>query len=425
MKDVIVVGAGLAGLACAREAQRRGAEVLVLEAADGVGGRVRTDEVEGFRLDRGFQVLLTAYPECRRELDYTGLRLKAFKPGALVRHGGKMHRLADPFRTPIEALEGAFDPLVSFGDKLRVGKLRMRAGAKTSEQIFAEEEMSTAMKLRELGFSAEMVERFFRPFYGGVFLETELVTSSRLFEFYFKMFAEGETAVPARGMGEIAKQMAADLRRGGLRLGAKVMEVVPAGECVMCRLEDGEELVARQAVLATNDRLRTEVESEGRVLMPGSNAGERWNSTVCFYFASEKAPLEEAILVLNGEGDAAGPVNNFVVMSAVSAELAPEGQQLMCASVVGRYAAEEMGRLETGVREQLGSWFGAGVKGWRLLKSYNIPFALPRTEHVSWEGGTRSTHSDNVFVCGDLHEFGSLQGALMSGRRAAEAALGS
>src|SRR5438270_7533936 len=208
MPRTIVIGAGLAGLACARALQRSGREVLVLEAAAAPGGRVRTDVVDGFRLDRGFQVLLTAYPECKAALDYDALQLRKFKPGALVWHSGRFHRLVDPKRHPLESLFSAVDPFISLPDKLRVAKLTAKVLARSSEDLFAEPEASTIDRLRKLNFSDQIIERFFRPFFAGVFLEEQLSTSSRLFEFYFQMFAKGATAVPALCMGGIPRHLA-------------------------------------------------------------------------------------------------------------------------------------------------------------------------------------------------------------------------
>jgi phytoene dehydrogenase-like protein len=168
MIDVAIVGAGLAGLNCAAILERAGLDAIVLEASDAPGGRVRTDVFEGFRLDRGFQVLLTAYPEAERVLDYEALQLKPMTAGALVWHGGKLHRFADPFRQPLQALGSLFDGVVSLGDKLRVASLREHVRQGEIAELFAAPEMSTLAFLRGRGFSEAMIDRFFRPFFGGV-----------------------------------------------------------------------------------------------------------------------------------------------------------------------------------------------------------------------------------------------------------------
>ncbi|MDX1548792.1 MAG: FAD-dependent oxidoreductase, partial [Rhodothermales bacterium] len=199
--DVVVIGAGLAGLVCARTLHRAGRSVVVLDAADGVGGRIRTDVVEGFRLDRGFQALQTAYPEAQRQFDYAALGLRSFYPGALVRFDGRFHRLADPFRQLLDATGTILSPIGTFKDKLRVAKLRSELVNSSLADLFARDEMTTIEALRDrYHFSENIIERFFRPFFGGIFFDPALQTSSRMFDFVFRMFALGDTALPAEGM---------------------------------------------------------------------------------------------------------------------------------------------------------------------------------------------------------------------------------
>ena len=174
--DAIVIGAGLAGLSCARRLAAGGLDVRVLEASDGVGGRVRTDDLNGFQLDRGFQVLLTAYPEAQEVLDYATLDLRAFYAGSLIRCSGAFHRLADPWRQPWDALRGLFAPVGGLRDKLRVGQLRRRVLSQDWQRLFAADDVSSNDFLRDFGFSDAIIQRFFRPFFSGVFLESELQT---------------------------------------------------------------------------------------------------------------------------------------------------------------------------------------------------------------------------------------------------------
>ena len=197
----VIVGAGLAGLCCAKHLREAGQSSIVLQASDGIGGRVRTDRVEGFLLDRGFQVLLTAYPETQRHLDYAALDLRSFVPGALVHVDGRFHRIVDPWRRPVDALMHALSPIGSLADKARVARLRHRVLRGTLDALWSRPEQSTYAALVADGFSAQMIDRFFRPFFGGVLLDPDLATSSRMFEFTFRMFALGDSAVPAAGMG--------------------------------------------------------------------------------------------------------------------------------------------------------------------------------------------------------------------------------
>jgi len=414
MTDAVIVGAGLAGLSCAISLEAAGLAITLLEASDGPGGRVRTDVVEGFRLDRGFQVMLTAYPEAKRLLDERALQLRKFEPGALVWHGGKFHRFADPFRNPIGAARFLFDSIVPLGDKLRVAMLRARAQHGTFEEIFARPERTTREYLKSIPFSPAIIDRFFEPFFAGVFLERELVTSSRFFEFLFRMFSVGDTAVPAEGMKQIPLQLASRLRAGTLRTGARVSKVTRGRQSFAVEIEGQPNLEARAVVLAVAG-------NEGNALLGGVGGWSvpevrAWNQTTAFCYAAERVPVNEPIILLNGEGRAAGPVNNVAVMTAVSSAYAPPGAHLVVASIVGASPAEHE------VRAHLRKWFGPVVDSWRLLRSYPLLQALPQQRHAEWEQApVRLGGTGGVYMCGDYRETASIQGALASGRRAAEA----
>lgn len=407
-QDVVVVGAGLAGLEAARTLTRSGVGVQLLEASDGVGGRVRTDVVEGFRLDRGFQVLLTAYPEARRALDLGALRLRPFYPGALVVRGGRRVRVADPFRHPVDGLGTLFRGVGSLADKLRVARLRLEVGRASIEQLLQGPERTTAEALQARGFSAEMVEQFFRPFFGGIFLERELATSGRMFDFLFKMFAEGQTTVPARGMGEIPAQLAAALPAGALRLGARVAQVEP-GRVLL----EGGEVVRADAVIVATDA------DAAHRMLGAQVTPRRWNASTTLSFAAPRPPLDEPILLVDGDGH--GPIHHAHVASQVSAELAPPGLSLVSATAVGLPALDDA-ELVAQARRQLEGWFGAQVRAWRHLRTHRIPMALPR---LGGDVGApkRAEVGERLFVAGDHCETASIQGALRSGRAAGEAVL--
>jgi phytoene dehydrogenase-like protein len=424
MTEVVVIGAGLAGLSCTLSLEASGIPVTLLEAADAPGGRVRTDLVEGFLLDRGFQVMLTAYPEARRLLDYSALQLKNFRPGALVWHGGRFHRFADPFRNFTGAARFLLDPIVPLTDKLRVATLRAHVLRGNCEELFARPERTTRDYLQAVPFSADIIERFFQPFFGGVFLERELVTSSRFFEFLFRMFSTGDTAVPAAGMQQIPLQLAGKLKAGTLVTGARVAKVTRNAQFFEVEMERGEKLEARAVVLAVAG-------NEGNSLLAGVGGWSvpevrAWNQTTAFYYAVQQAPVSEPIVLLNGEGRSAGPVNNVAVMSVVSPTYAPAGAHLVMASVVGEAPGEgaALVRLDGEVRAHLKKWFGPVVDSWNLLKAYPLPQALPQQRHAEWEQApVRLGGTGGVYMCGDYRETASIQGALASGRRAAEAVI--
>jgi phytoene dehydrogenase-like protein len=398
----LIIGAGMAGLACAHSLHAAGRNFVICEASDRIGGRVATDLCDGYRLDRGFQVLLTAYPEARRLLDYDALDLRRFYPGALVRHGGKWHRVVDPFRHPIDGLRGAFNPIGSFADKLRVGLSRL-GGFDFSRHSSG---LTTLEALRAEGFSASMIERFFRPFLGGVFLENRLETTARKLEFVMRHFARGDTAIPALGMAEIPRQLAASLPAAAVRLHTRVTSIDDHG----VHLENGDVLAARAVVIAT--------EAGGVAHMLGlDDPHVPFNSVACLYFAAPTAPVNEPILLLNGEG--AGPINNLTVLSTVSSDYAPPGQHLISISVVDSEAAAAAD-LEERVRRQLGDWFGADTHAWELLRIDRIPRAVP-SQRVMSEKSARLRRG--LYQCGDHCGIASLNTALASGTAAAEAVL--
>ena len=419
--DVVVIGAGLAGLACARELIGGGLRVRVLEAADAPGGRVRTDVVDGFRLDRGFQVLLTEYPEARRVLNYDALALKNFVPGALVRQAGRFHRFADPFRELGKAVAFAIDPIVPIGDKLRVAKLRRECLGLTEEQLFALPEETTRDFLRRSGFTPAIVERFFEPFFSGIFLERNLTTSARWFRWLFRLFATGFAAVPELGMEQIPQQMASGLPAGTVQYGAAVKSVQKSSRG--WRVDAGESgtFYAGQLVMATREQDAKRLLSPLR--KPGAAPGRAWNRTTTFYYAADVSPVDEAAIVLNGDGASAGPVNHLAVMSMVSPAYAPPGSHLICANVVGQAPESDaaMETLETEIRAQLKRWFGDQVSRWAVLAGYPIAQAVPMQSTFA---SPRPTPVDSgVLLCGDYVGSASIQGALLSGAKAATSAI--
>ena len=402
--DTIVVGAGISGLVCAHELAKAGLQCLVLEASDQVGGRIATDQCEGFLLDRGFQVFLTAYPEASRVLDYAALELGRFEPGALIRHKGKFHRFSDPWRRPQHFWSTATAPIGSLFDKLRIARFRSNSSRGSIEDLYARPEQTTLELLQSQGFTAEITDRFFRPFLGGVFLDHDLSTSSRMCEFVFRMFSQGEVTLPANGMRALPRQLAEQLPTDSLRTDCPVDSLKP-GSVI---LKTGEQIDAQQIVLATD------ATTASRLL--GQQDGKPGRQTLCIYFAADQPPLEEPILVLNGDGH--GPINSLCVPSQVVAGYAPAGQSLISVSVGNRY---DPGSVVEQVREQLLEWYGPKVEGWRHLRTYEIEYALPDQTPPALDPVVKSPLvSKGLYRCGDYCDTASINGAMAAGRRAAE-----
>ena len=408
--DVAIVGAGLSGLACALRLHEAGAPFLVLEASDGVGGRVRTDAVDGFRLDRGFQVLLTAYPESRRVLDYAALDLRAFEPGALVWKAGRFRTLSDPWRRPGKAWASLNSGIGSLRDKVRLARLRAEVQRGPLEAVFRRPETSTHERLHGAGFSSDMIETFLRPLFAGILLDPDLRASSRMFDFVFRMLAQGDAVVPAAGMGAIPEQMAARLPKGSIRLGARVASV-GSGKV---RLASGEVVEARAVVIAVEGPEAARL--TGRLTDPGSRP------VTCLYFAAEgPAPVSEPVLMLDGERR--GPVNNLCFPSQIEPACAPPGATLVSASVL-EGSGLAPGAVEDATRAQLETWFGPAVRSWRHLRTYHIPHAQPEQLPPALDTHGRPVRlAPGLFVCGDHRDIASIHGAMVSGRRAADALL--
>jgi len=406
-----VVGAGVAGLRCAQVLAEAGVDVVLLERENRVGGRVKTDRKEGFLLDRGFQVLPTAYREARACLDFEDLTLHRFRSGALVRLGGSFHALHAPLRHPGRIIETARSHVGSPGDGIRLGLWVARLLVRRAGAVWTAPEQTSAARLGRLGFSERIVESFFRPFFGGVFLERDLETSSRMLEFVLRTFASGPAALPATGMEAIPRQMVSGLPDGAVHTGVDVAAVDSGGRGVVTR--EGQRIDADAVVVAADPWTASR-------LLPAIEAPVR-RSVAGLYFEADAPPLDEPLLVLNGEGT--GPVNHLSVQSRVCSRYAPPGRELISVTVLREPPGSD-DELEGRVRRQLRGWFGEEVRRWRLLRVDRLPAALPGT--APHEGGAerrRVRLGRGLYVCGDHREHPSLEGALVSGRRAAAAAL--
>ncbi|MCE2764372.1 MAG: FAD-dependent oxidoreductase [Ilumatobacteraceae bacterium] len=398
--DVVVVGAGLAGLSAARLLRERGHDVTVLEASDGIGGRVRTDRVDGFLLDRGFQVLLTAYPEMKRQFDVDALDLRAFDPGALVWMNGRGHTVSDPFRKPSTLLATATAPVGTPLDKGRIAVLRARVRRGDGSQLLRGDDITTAEMLRGAGFSERMVRRFFTPLVGGIQLDPNLDASRRMFDVVFRMLSQGDAAVPAHGMGVIPAQLASRIDAGSIHLSTPVTAIHSDGVEV-----DGRRVEAHAVLVATEGPVAATLLGLPAV---------RSRSVSCVYFAADEAPTTSRYIILDGTAE--GPALNIAVMSNVSPHYAPAGSHLIAAAVPGSLDDG----LETTVREQMSRMFGPRAESWRHLRTYRIAHGQP-DQSPPFSPKKRVHLRDNIFVAGDHRDTASIQGALYSGRRAADA----
>ncbi|MDX1429304.1 MAG: FAD-dependent oxidoreductase, partial [Rhodothermales bacterium] len=379
---------------------------VILEAADSIGGRVATDEVDGFLLDRGFQVLLTEYAEAQDALDYDALELRTFSPGALVRLSGRFRRVSDPVRDVAGLPNTILSPIGTVHDKFRILQLRTSLGRSSEASILDRPETTTQQALESRGFSPMVIERFFRPFLGGIMLDRSLRGSSRMFEFVFRMFSKGAAAVPADGMRRIPAQLAGNLPVGSIRLESRVSEV-RRGEVVT---DDGDRFQASAVVVA--------VDGPAANKLLGTDDSPDYVHVYNLYFAAAKPPLNDPLLILNGDG--IGPVNNAVILTNVAPSYSKSGACLISVTVLSDWRGDE--DLESAVRGQLLEWFGERTGTLDHIRTYSISDALPDQRPPFLSPPRKDPRVEpGIFRAGDYLDTASINGALAAGRRAAEA----
>ena len=408
---VIIIGAGMAGLTCANYLHRAGRRVLVLEASDAVGGRVRTDVTpEGFRLDRGFQILLTKYPEVQRLMDYGALDLRAFRSGAVIRlPDGRETTLKNPLREPLTAFSALVAPIGTLADKLRIAAFAWSLRGRRAGELLTNNDAnadSTLALLRRYGWSERIINTFFRPFFGGVYLDRSLSAAGNFFGFVFQQFVEGDAAVPNQGIQQIPEQLAARLPTGAVRLHSPVTAIDGA----TVRLASGETLEAAAVVVAVDG-------AAAEALLPTAAAPVAWRQTTCTYFAAPASPgRADRLLRLNAAPGALA--HNVAFPSDVAPAYAPAGQALISVSTHGTLDLPE-DNLTARLRQELTAWFGPEAQQWTHLRTYVIAHALPA--YPAGQPYRQALRlSDTLYRCGDYAAYPSLNAAMATGREVAE-----
>lgn len=404
--DVIVVGAGLAGLVAARTLAEAGLQVILLEASDSVGGRVRTDEVDGFLLDRGFQLYNPAYPEGRRQLDHESLRLRPFTRGVVLRHDGRRIKLADPREVPSWSLNALRAPLGSLRQRAALARYLRRCAATRTTELTHEADTSSRAALTGAGIAAKTVDELLRPFLAGVFLEPDLATSRRFLDVVLRTFVQGTPSVPAQGMQQIPLQLANQLPDGVLQLQRRVNEVQPG----RATTDDGE-VRADAIVVATDPRTASQLLPQ--VTAPVMNGVTTW------YHCTDDLGIAGGRPVLHVDSDSQLPVVNTVVMSHAAPSYAPSGQALIASSVLGVGGRADD---EPAVLQHLAELYDRSTTHWQTIAVSRIADALPAMTPPH-DFRQAVSMGDGLFVAGDHRDSSSIQGAMVSGRRTAHAVL--
>lgn len=403
--DVVVVGAGLAGLACARRLTRLGLDVVLIEASDAVGGRVRTDVVNGFQCDRGFQLLNPAYPEVPRLLDVSALRLQPFPAAIVVATGRGRRTLADPRRAPaaLPAMAGSLlrGGVGSVREQLAFGRWALGTTRKPAATLLAEPDTGWGQALRGRGVDGALRDRVLQPFLAGVVGESDGSTSHRFTQLLVRSFLRGTPAVPWRGMQAIPDQLATGL--GGLFLGLPVTSVEPG----RVRTAEGE-ITARCVVVATDPPTATRM-----LRLPAV----RMRPLTTFWHVSPEPPTRSG--ALHVDGDHRGPVVNSIVISNRARSYSPDDRSLIATTVLGEVGDQA---TERAVLAQLEAIYGGSTKWWELMRRHVIPDALTAMP-PPLQARQPVRLAEGLVVAGDHRDTASIQGALVSGRRAADAVL--
>ncbi|MFI5895412.1 NAD(P)/FAD-dependent oxidoreductase [Actinoplanes sp. NPDC051513] len=404
--DVVIVGGGLAGLAAARRLDRAGIEWLLIEASDRIGGRVTTDVIDGWRLDRGFQVLNTAYPRIPALIDIGALDMRYFTSGVLVRRGGDLHRLENPLRGPLATPQTLTSGVGTLSDRLKFAALATRCASMPAARLLEARETTTQEMLRKAGLSHRMIEEVLRPFLSGVFADRSLDTSSHVFAMMLRSFTRGRIGVPAAGMAALPAAVAGPLPYPQLLIGARTLSL---GSGLV--VTEGGEIRCRAVVVATDP-------ASAAGLLPQLPPPDMHGLTT-FYFGADRAPLDEPTLVL--DGDRREIIANTVVVSNAAPEYAPSGKSLIAASVVGVSAPSSAS--ESVIRVELARMYGVPTDSWELLEVISIPAALPSARVPQANLRKPVDLGDGLFVAGDHRDSPSIQGALAGGWRTAGAVL--
>jgi len=396
-----IIGAGISGLIAAQILENYGYHPTILEASATVGGRVKSDLVEGYVLDHGFQVLLTSYPAAKKYLNYDALKLQKLLPGAAIFKNGKQQTIGDPLRSLSLLMPTLLSTIGLFSDKIKILKLNTLLKKKKIDAIFKEDEKTTLQYLEDFGFSTQIIHTFFKPFFSGIFLEPNLETSSRMFEFVYKMFGDGLAVLPKDGIQAISNQLKSNLKNTQFVFNSPVKDV----KNKIITLEDASEIKTHFTIIAT----------EASALISNLNNQEtEWKSCDTLYFETKNRILKKPIIGLIADENAL--INNIFYHTSIKTS-SKEKNELLSVTIVKKHSLQEKDFIKK-VQEELALF--CNITDTSFLKRYQIKKALPKLTNLQYEiSSTETKLKSTIFLAGDQLLNGSLNAAMISGERAA------
>jgi len=396
-----IIGAGISGLIAAKVLEEHGYHPTILEATKTVGGRVKSDIVEGYTLDHGFQVLLTSYPAAKKYLDFKALDLQKLLPGATIFQQGTSQTIGDPLRNISLLFPTIFSSIGGVSDKIKILKLATYLQKKDLQKIFTTPEKTTLHYLQDFGFSENIITHFFRPFFSGIFLEPNLETSSRMFEFVYKMFGNGFAAIPKNGMQAIPNQLFTSLKNTKIQFETRVKEV----KNNTLILADDSNIETHFTIIAT----------EASPLISNLNNQEiAWKSCDTLYFECENNILKKPIIGLIADKNSL--INNIFYHTSIVTS-SKNKKELLSVTVVKRHQLSEEDLIKT-VQNELEKF--CGIKDTTFIKRYEIKKALPKLSNLEYKlSHTETQLNSSVFLAGDVLLNGSLNAAMIAGEKAA------
>lgn len=404
--DVVIVGGGMSGLTLAYHLEKFGYKIAIYEVGSEVGGRVRTDKIDGFLLDRGLHFFQASYPEAAKVLDYKSLRLKNIYPGMLIYHNEKFELISNPLKKWTDLFTNFLGNFSDLSDRMKFMGLLAKLSAYSENFILNTKDVDAYTFIKQQGFSEAFIQKVFRPFIGAVFCSKDMQVSSRLFCYILKYFTISQLTLPEKGIGSIPQNIATQLKSTKIFLNSKVKEAHEDG--VM--LANGDYIYADRVVVTTTtcDLLK---------ILPQCDVSSSYKHVSCLYFSTDSPPLKESIVAFNGNGK--GIVNHIFVPTNLHKNYAPKGQHLVCISIVDIPELDDDELIDQTISEMV-EWFGVKANSWTHLKTYHICNALPEIRQLPTISAYKIS-DDNIYICGDHTSFGSINMIMQNCKETAKA----